>query len=449
MNFMQKDMLTNPQLGAILDRYTATWDDIVSTAPSANSAFNRPRLKAERDGDSGLLDKSYDDLMPSERLQAQQILFSIYEQDLVYLPQASDPEQIAQFRANYEPFHASDGNVLQPYFEQSLIHDAVGEIDCPTGKSATEMLDFFSEIIERSNQSDIPALDGIKTALSPERALELYLIQNAGDFLTEASGMVRNLGGNFGPLQSELFKVLIDEYGYGVHQSKHSTLFENLMSSIDLSPKPHAYWNYYYSSSLAIHNYIHFICKNHGEFFRYIGALYYAEATYAVACRKISSTIKTVIGSDAETKYFDEHAHIDLHHTTMVLEKILRPILDTYGEAFNDEIIRGFLEFRHFVSAIDSEFLERLSIIDAIWAKPEEHIVPPSRAQSMLTEQNAIFANLPINQATYKVSDSPISMIAGEQKARIGFSPNYVLELPAHCGIRIPANMQFQYFTAQ
>ncbi|MCH8958661.1 MAG: iron-containing redox enzyme family protein [Proteobacteria bacterium] len=141
--------------------------------------------------------------------------------------------------------------------------------------------------------------------------------------------MARNVLGNFGLAQSELFKVLIDEYGYGVHEAKHSTLFGETLRSRGLSSDVHAYWQFYLASSLALTNYFHFVTRNHEHFFRYLGALYYTEASLAPATRKQSETLRAVHGDRVDTRYFDEHAHIDEDHARMVIDQIITPNTST------------------------------------------------------------------------------------------------------------------------
>ncbi|KMQ80554.1 hypothetical protein BPMI_04742 [Candidatus Burkholderia pumila] len=86
--------------------------------------------------------------------------------------------------------------------------------------------------------------------------------------------MARNVLGNFSAHQSELFKILIEEYGYGMHEKKHSTIFEEMMRQAGLNATTHHYWQFYTAPSMALTNYFHYISANHQHFFRYLGALF-------------------------------------------------------------------------------------------------------------------------------------------------------------------------------
>jgi hypothetical protein len=122
-----------------------------------------------------------------------------------------------------------------------------------------------------------PVMKAIEDSSNPVHAAKTFLIQLAGDFLVESSAMSRNILGSYGSIQSELFKVVIDEYGYGVHQSKHSRLFEETLESVGLESTPHSYWQFYLTSSLMLNNYFNYISGDHSKFFRYLGAIFYAE----------------------------------------------------------------------------------------------------------------------------------------------------------------------------
>lgn len=432
----------------IMERYISTSEETLSKDCEANCPFYRPysfgidAVKSFLGSDCSRKPKK------NQELLAHQILFNIYEHGLVYLPASDKYSSRAQFKSFYDTSHIRDGRYILPSLEETLLRPPEDLLEGYNYVKSQDMLAQFEETIAASNEGNIGSLQEIKAAMNPMGALKLYLIQNAGDFLTEASGMLQNLGGNYGPVQSELFKVLIDEYGYGVHRTKHSTLFQDLLYSMKLEPDPHVYWSYYYGSSLAIHNFIHFLCSNHSNVFRYFGALYYAEATYAVACRKIASVIKDVAGNDAETQYFDEHAHIDEHHLTMVKEKILKPLLDKYGNAFNHEIALGFYEFEHYVSAADSEFCSRLRSIeetldqvDELLFPSDSPLVPDLDTISLSSLQHERLGKFDVTLRETLISNATDGALS------IVFSPDHSVDVPQDHMFMLPRDVHYGVFT--
>ena len=284
--------------------------------------------------------------LSASALAAQRLLLNIYESDLMFLPQGP----LAPIRQDFNAFYADEtklaGEAIRPTLENHLFGFLEKEIDISGAWNLPAMRAFFDSRLAEANQGDSPLVQEILSTAAPEEAANTFLIQLAGDFLTEASAMARNTLGNFGPPLSELFKVLIDEYGYGVYDQKHSTLFADTLCSVGLLADLHAYWQFYLGSSISLINYFHFVSKNHANFFRYLGALYYTEATLSVANRHQSKMLKEIFGEAVDTQYFDEHVHIDVHHGKMAIERIIEPLIERCGTEIIPEVIRGFEEFR-------------------------------------------------------------------------------------------------------
>lgn len=294
------------------------------------------------------------------------LLLNMYEADLMFLPDGPWKGQEQDFLQFYNEELRSAADLIRPHLEQHLFGFLDQEIS-PTGPwRGEEMRALFEERIRIANPEESPVMQAIRNAKDPKKAADFLLVQMAGDFLTEISAMARNILGSYGPHLSELFKVLIDEYGYGVFSEKHSTLFRSTLKSRGLSTHIHAYWQFYLAGSLALVNYFHYVSRNHRHFFRYLGALYYTEATLAKANQQQSFLLKHLFGKEMDTRYFDEHAHIDQHHGRMVIEKIIEPVVSQCGEFAAAEIVKGFEEFRLLQSMADEEFIAQIQVFDDI-----------------------------------------------------------------------------------
>ena len=176
--------------------------------------------------------------------------------------------------------------------------------------------------------------------------------------------MLRNLLGNTGDIQSEWFKIVIDEYGYGVHDTKHSTLFERTLESVGLEADVHRYWQYYLPGSLLMNNYFHYLGKNHELFFRYLGALYYTETTLVDFCARAARLLDDVFEGSADVEYFTEHVHIDTHHGRMALEKLILPVVQRYGPVVIPEILKGYEQFQLVAEIADEDFVTQIAWMD-------------------------------------------------------------------------------------
>lgn len=72
-----------------------------------------------------------------------------------------------------------------------------------------------------------------------------------------------------------------------------------------------------------------------------------------------------------DTRYFDEHVHIDKHHRRMALEKIIVPSIDKYGVHIIDEILSGFESFRLLQALADEDLIQQIDFIDQLQRRAE------------------------------------------------------------------------------
>lgn len=306
-----------------------------------------------------------DEVLKYTCLAANRILLNIYEADLVFLPDEHlDDAHYRDFQQFYSNETRVFGEQIRSILEAHVFGFLNDAIDISGQWTRSALREYFLELTTHPAGTSSVSLDAIRNSVDPQHAARTYMIQFTGDFLSEASAMGRNVLGHYGPPQSELFKLLIDEFGYGVHDSKHSTLFRKLLASIGLLPTPHAYWQFYLTSSLMMNTYFHHVCRDHTKFFKYLGALYYTEATFSNVCKQVGNLLPQVFGPAVNTEYFTEHAHIDLHHGRMALEKLVLPIVERFGDAIIPEIIRGFEEIKLLGKIAEDDFAAQVAWSD-------------------------------------------------------------------------------------
>lgn len=295
-------------------------------------------------------------------MAANRILLTAYETEFVFLPETGFKSIQDDFQDFYSPETSTLMALVRPKLERFLFGFLETEIRV-TGNWTADLFrqyaeEFISSTLDETEENK--AMNAIVSSRNPTEAAKAFLIQLAGDFLVESSAMARNLPGSYGPIQSELFKVVIDEYGFGVHETKHSTLFEDVMKSVGLNHRPHAYWQFYLTSSLLLNNYFNDLCRNHSKFFRYMGAIFWAETTFIKTCADMAKMMRVVFGPTAEVKYFAEHAHIDEHHSRMALEKLVMASIKQHGNHVIEEIVRGIEEAKLLASIADDDFIRQI-----------------------------------------------------------------------------------------
>lgn len=304
------------------------------------------------------------EILRYESLAAQRLLTSINEADLMFLPKGGLVGKWDDFKKFYSPTNRALGEIIRPQLERFAFGFLDDEVAVTGAWTRESLCEFLRTLDARDRTTPSLSEIAIEKSSDPQRAARNWLIQFAPDFLSEASPMIRNILGNYGRFQSEWFKIIIDEYGYGVHETKHSTLFEDTLASVGLKDDLHHYWQYYLTGSLLMNNYFHYLGRNHERFFRYLGALYYTETTLVDFCQRAAGLLTQVFGHGADVRYFTEHVHIDDHHGRMALENVILPIVDAYGPSVIPEIVRGFEEFQVVAEIADRDFAEQVEWMD-------------------------------------------------------------------------------------
>lgn len=204
-----------------------------------------------------------------------------------------------------------------------------------------------------------------------------FLLQSSADLLAEASASALGVIGEFGAPQSALFRILIDEFGYGAHAKKHSVLFRAVMRDFGLPDEYNAGWPLFDTAGLELHNAIHFLFQNPRNFFLQIGFLLFAETAYQRSTRDHFRYLSRH-HPEADARYFGEHAHIDLHHTRMVIDEVALPLVDQYGDEAGREIMAGAEFTRQAFDRAGEAMLAIGRAFDAAAARGQAVYAPPT-----------------------------------------------------------------------
>jgi len=308
------------------------------------------------------------DILSYKSLAANRLLLTIYEQDFVLLPGCGLKTLFDNFNLFYSSELRGLGALIRPKLEACIFDFLKNEIK-ESDITNSNLEDVLNIVIKSAqNNTPNPVMEAILSLSSLEdkkNAAKLFLIQLASDFLVESSAMVKNLPGSFGgEIGSELFKVVIDEYGYGVYSKKHSTLFQNTLNSVQLCSGVHDYWQFYLTSSLLLNNYFNWICTDHSKIFRYLGALFFAETSFIKSCQDWAETLNEIFGDEIDVSYFKEHVHIDFYHSRM-LKKMVESAVTKHSVEVIPEIIRGIKEAEQISKIADDDLIRQIQWINS------------------------------------------------------------------------------------
>ena len=369
--------------------------------------WQRPVRRQDLAGENIAEFLSEETLCTNRSLVVHRLLFNIYEQDLLFLPERMLSEKcLGDFRAFYDPTLVGHGRSLKPLLERVAFSVLESSNHIPPITIGSEFEVYVLSVIDGQESQGSKLCESLLSSCDPKSAFRMLLVQQASDFLSEASAMGRSLLGNFGKVQSALMKAFIDEYGKGIHSQKHSTLFEKALDSVGLSSEAHYYYNFYLPTSLMLVNYFHYVCGNKWLWFRYLGALYYAEASIPHYNHLISDGLRKVFGGKANSKYFDEHVHIDKYHRTMVLDRMIKPSLETYGDVIVPDLLIGFETFRRLQKYADRDLMEqvrfaqrlRVGMVDETDRLLAESDNRPDYSKSMVFDEARIRDVGPVNR---------------------------------------------------
>ncbi|MDB5422862.1 MAG: hypothetical protein JWQ29_278 [Phenylobacterium sp.] len=265
-----------------------------------------------------------------------QALMRCYQARYVLLPSmAPAGGLLGPLQRHYDPARLQALDAIRPDLEAELIAPLAGE---GAGADAASYVAAMLAAIRGADQNPFTAW--LATTEHRDDHYRNFLVQSSPDLLAEASASALGVVGEFGEPQSALFRILIDEFGYGAHGKKHSVLYRAAMRGFGLDDEYNGYWPLFDTEALRLHNVIHWLFQNPRNLFRQIGFLLYAEAAYQRSTQSHYRHLSR-FNPQVDARYFGEHAHIDLHHSRMVIDEVVTPLVAKFGEAVAAEVIVG------------------------------------------------------------------------------------------------------------
>ncbi len=294
---------------------------------------------------------------PERALHARhQALLRSYQGRYVLLPSvAPDGNIVDQLMRRYDPRSMLALDAMRADLEDELI----GPLFAAAAHEAarTDARTYVEALLPTIRSAPPSAfLAYLDASAFREHHYRNFLIQSSADLLAEASASALGIIGEFGAPQSALFRILIDEFGYGEHSKKHSQLFRKTLSGFGLDTEYNAYWPLWDTPALNIHNTIHCIFQSPRHFFKQVGFLLFAETAYQHSTGEHFRHLKKH-HPGVDGTYFGEHAHIDIHHTRMVIDEVVIPLVEKFGPQAGQEIVLGAQATRAVFSAGDAHML--------------------------------------------------------------------------------------------
>jgi hypothetical protein len=309
-------LLVTPDLDRQVNARPDLTQDLEGTIASAiEIAYGTEELSAEKD---------------AAHLLLQRILYRINRLNLFWY---DDLARYQNERSVYLQW-------LRDRIESAWQEWELAQIDVDGLRSA----DVKSALIELGNADLEPPLTDTKRYIRKEMSLAGYrqlLAIGSLDGLVEASRLSRIIGGASNEIQATLIRVLLEEYGNGRLNRKHSTFFAQMMAELGLNTEPEAYLDIVPWELLATtnHNFLVTECKQY--FLQYIGGLTYFEIVGPSIYRDYMTAASRLNLSDRAMGYWELHIREDERHGQWMLHQAALPAVDLYPDR-GWEVLLGY-----------------------------------------------------------------------------------------------------------
>jgi hypothetical protein len=212
------------------------------------------------------------------------------------------------------------------------------------GSIEPDITDISQALIERTQRDLDPPFSADDYFYRDKMTLagyRLLLAIASLDGLVEASQLSRILGGAANPVHARLSRLLLEEYGFGHLERKHSSYFIKMLREVGMRTEPEAYFKLVPWEVLALTNQSFLFSERRRYFLRYIGGLLYFEVSVPAAFRHYQAAAKRLGIPEDGRAYWDLHIHADERHGRWMLYDVALPLVNMYPQ-HAWEIVYGY-----------------------------------------------------------------------------------------------------------
>ena len=329
----------------------------------ADDPFRRP----VRPHDLPLLDFAVEmkdeDLYALTGLAAHRILLNIYEADVGFLPAPENRPSFEGFDLYYSDNSRRLGEIIRPSLEAHVFSlvDQATESELGTTAALRDMVLSVSERTLGSHDRKVAAalVDGASASVAT-----LLLAQIVGPVGSACAAKARTLLFDYGssPL-SELSQLTVgpDDRSYPWVQG---AALKRLAASCRLAGTPHAYWQFYLGSTLALTNYLHRVTRDRRMVFESVGAMLYDRLRTASSAQSRADLVRLCFGDDTDTSYFETYVGTTVDEVRRTFDSVVAPAVSAYGVPAVRAVAQGFDSMRRLHDISDDDFVTQVRWAD-------------------------------------------------------------------------------------
>ncbi len=127
-----------------------------------------------------------------------------------------------------------------------------------------------------------------------------------------------------------LTRVLVEEYGGGKLNRKHSTLFTAMLNELEMRTEPETYFDLVPWEVLAAINHSFLLSERKRFYLRYVGGLLYTEISVPAAFDNYRAAAERLVLPKAARSYWELHIREDMRHGQWMLHDIGLPLAARY-----------------------------------------------------------------------------------------------------------------------
>jgi hypothetical protein len=210
--------------------------------------------------------------------------------------------------------------------------------------ASLQRIDVKQALVERAEADLEPPLSPSKRYIREQMTKTEYrhLIAIASlDGLVESSRLCHILGGASNEIQATLIRVLLEEYGNGRFNRKHSTFYAQMMQELNLNSEPEAYFDWVPWQVLASINHNFLLTQRKRYMLRYVGGFTYFEIVGPSIYKDYIAAASRLGLSDTAMGYWELHIREDERHGQWMVHQAALPLADLHpNEAW--ELVLGY-----------------------------------------------------------------------------------------------------------
>jgi hypothetical protein len=157
------------------------------------------------------------------------------------------------------------------------------------------------------------------------------------------------MGGVGNEIQAMMTRLLVEEYGGGRLNRKHSSFFTLMLEELAMDTTPEGYFLAVPWEVLATINHSFLLSERKRYYLRYVGGLLYTEISVPAAFAGYTSAAKRLGMSEKARTYWDLHIKEDERHGRWMLNDVALPLAKMYPRHAS-EILVGY-DQQKFMSA--------------------------------------------------------------------------------------------------